>query len=496
LVFLGAAVVQAETPGAGNLLGHRGMLRAAAAMNHPAGYVGLGTDFQYFTSANFLYATEDHARMVNTYSITWAPIRFIEAAFALHVTSDQSVDPAETDDDLKVAVGDPEVSVKGGYALANGLALGGLLDLRFPSGAGFFESSLSSTSVLFAALASYAPTRIPFGVHLNIGFNYDGSENLLPDLDNLGPAARFSAQVSSYHRFVTRLGAEYNTRYVGPFVELSLEKFVGGSNTPGFGDSPGMLSFGARVWPTKTKSFQLLAALDVGITGVSDGSTDKAASGGVKDAYFYILPRWNFLLRLSYRFDAYAKPSEGGPGPDHVPPPPPPEKPKTGVIRGTVVDSGSAKPVWNALVKVEGQEASSLAVNREDGSFRTFDLPVGKHTIVAEADGYQPARVEAYVKEDGTTDATLRLVPKTTVMPGTIRGTVKALVGKSPKEATILIPELDRTVNVDQSGSFSIQLKPGDYNLVVSAKGFRTQTKKITVREGSTVILNVELHKK
>ena len=58
------------------------LLRAAAASNHPAGWVGLGTDFQYFSSGDFLFDGEEHARMVNSYSIIWAPVRFLEAAFA------------------------------------------------------------------------------------------------------------------------------------------------------------------------------------------------------------------------------------------------------------------------------------------------------------------------------------------------------------------------------------------------------------------------------
>ena len=98
-------------------------------------------------------------------------------------------------------------------------------------------------------------------------------------------------------------------------------------------------------------------------------------------------------------------------------------------------------------------------------------------------------------REDGTVRTTLRLSPKTTVVPGTLRGTIKALVGKNPKSSTILIPELDKTVSVEQDGAFSIQLKPGEYKVVVSAPGFRSQTKRIRVMEGSTVILNVELHK-
>ena len=97
---------------------------------------------------------------------------------------------------------------------------------------------------------------------------------------------------------------------------------------------------------------------------------------------------------------------------------------------------------------------------------------------------------------DGPATAMVRLVRKTSVTPGTIRGNIRALVGRNPRRARILVPEVDRIVNVGRSGEFSIELEPGEYSLVVSAKRFRTQTKKIRLREGSTVILNVELHRK
>jgi len=491
-MLVGAPVkVWAEVPAAGNLMGHRGMVRVAAANNHPAGLIGFGTVFQGFAAGNFLRSGEDHSRMVNSYSIAWAPLRFLETAFALHVTSDQSTEGKN--EELMVAVGDPELSFKGGLEVGHGVAVGGLLDVRFPAGSGFFQPSLSATSLLFAALGSWSPGSIPLAVHLNVGFYYDGTENLFDKPEELTAAQRYAAQLSSFSRVVTRVGAEYNTRYVGPFLELSLEPFVGGG-APGFGDSPGILTFGTRVWPTKSKSFQLLAAADIGITGVASGGAPATS-----DKYAFVLPRWNIVVRLSYRFDAYAKEptSTGGGGGTGVTgggPGPVQEEQKTGVVTGTVVDSQSNKPVWNAQVRIAGEDASSLAVDPSNGSFRSFKLPVGKHTVTASADGYESAQMEVTVGTEGAV-ASLRLAPKTNVVPGTIRGSVKALVGKNPKSATILIPELDKTVNVDDSGTFSIQLKAGEYKVVVSAPGFRTQTKKIRVMEGSTVILNVELHK-
>jgi len=48
---------------------------------------------------------------------------------------------------------------------------------------------------------------------------------------------------------------------------------------------------------------------------------------------------------------------------------------------------------------------------------------------------------------------------------------------------------------VGADGSFTVSLKPGEYKVVISAAKFRTQQKLIRIQEGSTVILNVELHR-
>jgi len=277
---------------------------------------------------------------------------------------------------------------------------------------------------------------------------------------------------------------------VGPFIELSLEPFVG-SGAPGFGQSPGILSFGARVWPTRQKGLQLLAALDVGITGVGDGTPTVTQPG----LYAFVLPRWNLLLQLSYRFDPLAAPpavkvveKEGGGGEVS------PSTITTGVVVGSVVDEQTGKPIWNARVSLSGEPSSSLAVNPSDGRFRSYRVEPGQRSVVATADGYATAKLEVQVPAGGEAQAELRLSPRTTSIPGTLRGTIKALSGKL-SGVTVLIPEIDQTIAVEADGSFVVPLKAGEYKVVVSARGFRTQTKTIRILEGSTVILNVDLYR-
>ncbi len=81
------------------------------------------------------------------------------------------------------------------------------------------------------------------------------------------------------------------------------------------------------------------------------------------------------------------------------------------------------------------------------------------------------------------------------VPPDTLRGTIKAPRGRKVKGAALLLPELDKTIQVTASGAFSLTLKPGEYKVIISAPRLRTQRKSIRIQEGDTVILNVELYR-
>ena len=58
-----------------------------------------------------------------------------------------------------------------------------------------------------------------------------------------------------------------------------------------------------------------------------------------------------------------------------------------------------------------------------------------------------------------------------------------------------LIPQLNKTIPVDANGEFVVKLKPGSYQIVISARGYRTQRKEIKVPSAGTVLLNPELHR-
>ena len=489
----------------GNLLGLRGLARIVSAAPHRLNQISLGMDMQFFSAGSFLNdradgAVYDHSRLTNSYSIAWSPFRFLEGAFALHVISDSSELVSTTagaeQKPLQVAIGDPQLVLKTGFSPIDGLALGAYLDILFHSGAGFFQTSFSATNIAFALLASYRISdAIPLSFHANIGFLIDGSENLFDAPRDLSEPQRFAAQLSSFNRVIARFGVDYETRWVAPFVELSLEPYVG-SGAPGFGDGPGRVTLGVKGWLGSLRGFQLMAAVDIGITGT--GPLDAAALAA--DKYATAIPGVNFFARLSYRFDptfTRTKVVARSTGSDPATAKPTPVGPKLASISGTILDTRTNEPITEARVQIVGQRSSALAVAK-DGSFTSHPLAVGKHRIVVIANGYEDREIEVEVKEGGSSIPanTAKLTPKISIKPGTLRGIVKSrATGRALAGVTILIPELDKTIAADRDGNFSITLKPGEYTVVFSAKRMRSQSKRVRIIEGETVIRNIDLYR-
>ncbi len=483
-----------ELPAGGSLAGVRGLLRVAAAANQPAGTISLGTEAGFYWMPEMLAGGQDHSRLVNSLTVAFTPWRYIEAALSARVVSDSSSGGA-AGDELQVAVGDPRLVVKGGGEVGAGVSVGAAVDLRFLAGAGYFESAASATSALFSLLAGWqGDPGIPLGIHLNVGFRYDGSSSLVSDPSQLSEAQRLAIGLSSFHQVVSRLGVEVTTRYVGPFLEISLENLVG-SGAPGFSDHPGYVSGGLRVWPTASKSLQLLAAVDVGFAGVADGAALEVSPG----LYAPVIPRWNLMLGLSYRIDAFSDPAPAarrgrvqitvGGTPSEMP------EGQSSAFAGVVTDAVTAEPVPNARVLVEGESVSPMAVDSATGRFRTYRLTPGVRAILIEADGYKPRRVERSISGGDVAQLKVALEPVQAGQPGTLRGTVKNTRGKVLRRSSVLIPSLDLAIKPDRDGTFSARLAPGIYTVLISAPGYRAQRKKLKISAGGTVILNVEMHR-
>ena len=77
---------------------------------------------------------------------------------------------------------------------------------------------------------------------------------------------------------------------------------------------------------------------------------------------------------------------------------------------------------------------------------------------------------------------------------GQIRGLVRSFDGKGLK-SRIRVEPLGTQLSTDAAGSFSVDVPPGHYDVVIEAPGHGRQTRGVDVGEDGVVIVNADLRR-
>ncbi len=168
------------------------------------------------------------------------------------------------------------------------------------------------------------------------------------------------------------------------------------------------------------------------------------------------------------------------------------EPPKVGGLTVTVLDKLTQSPLAGATVVVQGSEYISNA----SGRVVLADLPSGPLEVSATLQGYKPGAEVASIAPGKTAELPIALVKEEQKAPATITGIVRSKRGGAPIAAELSIPQARINTRADQRGAFTFRVEGGTYTIVISAPGFLTQTKRVTVKEGDQTIFNVDLHPK
>jgi hypothetical protein len=160
----------------------------------------------------------------------------------------------------------------------------------------------------------------------------------------------------------------------------------------------------------------------------------------------------------------------------------------TSPVSGVVVDEGG-RPLPDALLTLtasgaEPQETRSL----ESGAFAFTGLPPGPSELRVSAAGFDEVRLAI---EPGR-EQVREIVLHPSVPAGQLRGRVLDLSG-TPLRASISISPGEHLVEVDESGSFAVDLAPGRYTVTLQHPDFATQERVIVVHDRGVVILNIAL---
>lgn len=164
------------------------------------------------------------------------------------------------------------------------------------------------------------------------------------------------------------------------------------------------------------------------------------------------------------------------------------EKPKFGGLSIKVVSFEGSAPVA-ATIELGGKVTPTSA----EGALVLEGLSPGPLSVKVSAPGFNPGEEAASIVAGTVSELTVTLVPEKKRVPATLRGQVRSARGGKAVVAQLEIRELKQTIAADATGVFSVQIPGGKYTVRITAAGFVTQSKTVTVRDGDQAIFNVDL---
>ena len=154
----------------------------------------------------------------------------------------------------------------------------------------------------------------------------------------------------------------------------------------------------------------------------------------------------------------------------------------------------NAGAVVSAYALTDGAAGSAppIAETRTsaDGRFALRDLPAGAVQLSARAVGFRDAQALAAVPVGAEQAVDLALAEA--LPEGQIRGTVRG-TGGAPLPATVRIDPLGLVLTAERDGTFSVDVAPGRYEVLVTAPGYEPQQRSADVERDGVTVLAIDL---
>lgn len=427
-----------------------------------------------------------HHRLAGTAAAGVAPLPWL--AFGLRLDGRFDLHPDDGRGAHGAGVGDPRLLARAGHAFDSGLELGGELGAWFP-GNQAPSIDLGATTLDARGLIAYAPRESRMTLLGALGFRFDNSHNAAPDLTRLRSGDRLALGLSDSHAALIALGGAYRaTDDVEVFGELSGDLLLG-SKAPKITQSPLRFAAGGRYFFSRALQAELTSIVSL------SSRPDMAPS----DPLVPVEPRFTIMLGLRYALH-FTEPKKPEP---FVPPDEPAATParapaapavvKTATLDGALVDDqGAALP--EARVKLTAGGETREAISDAEGRYHFTDVPVGTVTLEARASGFETDTWEVELTENAQPQEPRALQPEQ--QKGVLRGLTRSF-GSEPLRAHIVVHDNERRevadARADEHGRFEIELAPGKYQVTISATGYRTHSRSVTISNNGVAILNVDM---
>ncbi len=500
------------------LRGPIGLFGMSTANAGAPGVFRIGLHGEYSSASSFIVQGDENRRFQGAFAFGLTPIRYLEIFGAIQAAANQNQrdsrrEAGRRDPEIIRSFGDILLGSKFARPVANGLSLGGQVDLRLMSATAGVTFEPSATSVGFGGVATMdlrEVSQAPLRFHANLGYYLDNSANV----QDLAKETKQTKAVSSFaygisnNRLRTAIGVDAPLEKLNgsdvslqPFAEYHFE-FITADADPKFREfvAP-MCSTSANPPPGKERcnEIQYQHWLTFGLRARVPGNLvlDAGIDLGLRSlghAYGPALPPFNVIFGLSYPLDLtnLGKPKIVTRTVEKIVERDP--APKDGFVSGKVTSAKGGLPVVGAIVSVIGMPTSRVATD-PDGKFVTKGLPAGEATLEIAAASFQPLTVKANVLIGQSVDlGPAALVAKDT--KSRVQGRLLDEGGKGIAGATIKFSGPENTdARSDIAGGFSVDLIPGSYTARAEGPSFDAKDQSFAVSEGIASNLDISVGK-
>jgi hypothetical protein len=454
----------------------------------------------YGYTGSVLRMNDAHHRLAGLVALEGRPLSWLGLALRFDGRYDRHTSAGQPSDGG--LVGDPRIFVRVDRALGAGLKIGARAGLWLP-GSDAPSLPMDALSPELAGALALSPGSGSLTLAANVGYHLDRSARTAPDAAQLSPGDRLALGVSAFDSVLLGASATFGRHALQGFVEASWRILVG-TGAPSALSSPLIAGAGIRTaWGPRLR---LEAEVELGL-----GKRPEVGAGA---ALVPVPPRAAGWLGLAYAFGAAGRspalassslvvpdvPPPSAASSAESPPPPSPPAPSPVTLRARVsADDGG--PLVEPRVQISGPGGEGAprpprtALVDSDGWFEIEATRGEVLNIEIEAVGCEPVTRTLTVEGSQATDLTIGLHRRLPI--GQLRGLVRSLRG-TVIDAAVEIRDVGgsaeghRTLQA-ANGRFQMDVAPGTYEVSISASGYETQRRRVTVEQNGVTLLNIDL---
>ena len=345
-----------------------------------------------------------------------------------------------------------------------------------------------ATTLNLVAMAAYAPAGSPLVLAVHAGGRWDNSAASVPDADRLADSARLGLGINDASGILSGLGASYPiARRLELLGDVSADWLIG-SSAPSALESPIVVALGARWDANERGTLSLQFSLEA--------SPSERPNLAPPHPLVDVEPRVAAAFGLVLRPGAAAVPRAPEPeAPEEAPPASDGASRRADLCgpQGPRDQRGGRAPRARAGAPHARGAGCGRVARARGGDRRGRELParrrsLGMASLEVQAQGYAVAHRDLTID---VAPAAVAIALDPAIPPAQIADSCATHRQTRRRDGRHRAPRHER----EREGRrrLEVEVKPGTYDVVITAKGYAPQRRKVVVEPQGVTLLNVDL---